>query len=462
MAHQNTHSLTEGSPFKVLVSFTLPLLLGLAFQQFYGMIDTVVVGKFLGVSALAGVGSTGSINFLVLGFCNGICSGFAIPVAQKFGQKDLPGLRRIVGNIVWLSIAFSIGITVLVCLMCNQILVWMHTPAETFHYAYTYIFILFLGIPSMILYNVLSGIIRSLGNSKTPLHFLIFSSVLNIILDLVLILWAKMGVAGAAWATVISQIVSGVLCLIYICKSYPLLHLTRDDLKLRKKESVRLLSMGIPMGVQYTITAVGCVSVQAAVNVLGATAMAAVTAATRVQMLLATPFDAIGIAAATYTGQNVGACRLDRVHKGAWVNSLMGTAYSALALGLVAMWGKSALLMFLDPGETQTAQILILGQRFLLINVMNYIFLLMVNLFRFAIQGMGFSGLAIFAGVLELIGRAAAAILFVPMFGFSAICFANPAAWILADLFLVPMYFIGVKMLRRTFADTSTESDPND
>lgn len=445
--------MTEGSPFKILWAFTLPLLLGLAFQQFYGMIDTMVVGKFLGVVALAGVGSTASINFLILGFCSGICSGFAIPVAQKFGQKDYPGLRRIVGNIVWLSVAFSVVITVVVCLLCGKILTWMHTPEDTFYYAYTYIFIIFLGIPSMILYNVLSGIIRSLGNSKVPLYFLLFSSLLNIVLDLALILWAEMGVAGAAWATVISQMVSGILCFLYICKSYPILHLSRDDMKLRKIESGRLLSMGVPMGLQYTITAVGCTILQSAVNVLGATSMAAVTAANRVQALIVTPFDAIGIASATYTGQNVGAGDISRVHKGAKVNFIMGAAYCVLALGIVALLGEDFIRLFLDPAETQTEQIIEYGQKFLLINSYNYVLLLCVNLFRFAVQGMGYSNLAILAGVLELAGRACVAMLLVPVFGFSAVCFANPAAWLLADLFLIPMYFFGVKKLKLRFSE---------
>ena len=452
MTKSNTKSMTEGSPLKILAGFTLPLLLGLAFQQFYSMVDTIVVGKFLGVEALAGVGSTGSINFLVLGFCAGICGGFAIPVAQKFGQGDLPGLRCIVGNIVWLSLGFSVGITALVCLLCRQILVWMQTPQDTFAYAHTYIFIIFLGIPSMILYNVLSGIIRSLGNSKTPLYVLVFSSLLNIALDLVLILWVRLGVAGAALATVISQVAAGLACLWYLRRSYPMLHLSREELRPRKRESLHLLAMGIPMGLQYTITAVGCVILQTAVNGLGAVAMAAVSAGNRVQMLLSTPFDAIGLAAATYTGQNVGAGKLNRVHQGTAVSFVMGTLYCLAALGAVWLWGGKALMLFLDPAETQTAQILVFGQQFLRVNALCYVWLLMVNLFRFAIQGMGFSNLAILAGVLELVGRAGIALLLAPVLGFDGICLANPAAWILADLFLIPMYFIGVKKLRAQFA----------
>ena len=454
MADRNTRSLTEGSPFKILVGFTLPLLLGMAFQQFYGMIDTMVVGKFLGVQALAGVGSTASINFLVLGFCNGICAGFVIPVALRFGQRDLHALRRIVGNIVWLSLFFAVGITAAVCLLCRRILVWMHTPADTFTYAYTYIFIIFLGIPSLILYNVLSGIIRSLGNSKTPLYFLVFSSLLNIVLDLVLILWADLGVAGAAWATVISQITSGLLCLVYMHKCYPMLHLSREDLQLRKADCRLLLSMGLPMGLQYTITAIGCTILQAAVNMLGSAAMAAVTAASRVQTLLVTPFESIGTASATYVSQNVGAGKLDRVSKGTRVSLLMSLSYSIVAFAIVLLFSQSLLLLFLDPAETQTAQILVYGRQFLLVSAFNYVPLILVYVFRFSIQGMGYSPIAIFAGVLELVGRAVLALLLIPSLGFTAVCFTNPAAWILADLFLVPMYFIGLRQLRRRLSET--------
>ena len=441
-------NMTEGSPVKLLIGFIVPLLLGLLFQQFYYMVDMIVVGKFLGMEALAGVGSTDSINFLVLGFCTGTCAGFSIPVAQKFGQQDMEGLRRIVGNIIWLGVFLAAGITVLVTFLCRHILTWMHTPAETFGYAYQYLFIVFLGIPATMLYNMLSGIIRSLGDSRTPLYFLIFSSALNILLDMVLILWAGMGVAGAATATVTAQLLSGVLCLLYMVRRYPVLHLSREHMKLRGEESGILLSMGIPMGLQYSITAVGSILLQSSINHLGAIYMAAATAGGRALALLGCPYEAIGTAAATFTGQNVGAGRLDRVHRGLASNLILGLIYSALALAAVLLWGRPLLMLFLNPGEPQAMTILELGRQFLLGNVLFYSCLLCVNLFRFSIQGMGFSKLAIIAGALELIARAALGVFMVPKLGFIAACFASPAAWVLADLFLIPMYFAGVRTLR--------------
>ena len=299
MAKNATRDLTTGAPMKLLLAFMLPLLFGLLFQQFYSMVDTVVVGKFLGVDALAGVGSTGSVNFLVLGLCNGVCAGFAIPVAQKFGQKDFDGLRRFVGNMIWLSAGIALIVTLVTTTLCAQILRWMDTPADTFSYAYDYIWVIFLGIPATMLYNLLSGIIRSLGDSRTPLVFLIFSSLLNVALDIVFIVGLHMGVAGAGWATRLSQLISGVLCLFYMIKRFPLLHLKREDLQLRWVYTRHLLNMGLPMGLQYSITAIGSILLQTAVNGLGASAMAAMTAGNKVSMLCACPYDAIGTTAAT-------------------------------------------------------------------------------------------------------------------------------------------------------------------
>ena len=225
MKRSSVKNLTVGSPMKLILGFLIPLLGGLLFQQLYNMVDTLVVGRYLGVDALAGVGSTGSINFLVLGFCIGICNGFVIPVAQKFGEGDEDGLRKFVANGFWLSAAFAVIITVTVCLLCSTILHWMDTPAEIFAQAHDYIFVIFLGIPVTILYNLLSGIIRSLGDSKTPISFLILSSLLNVLFDIVSVRFLGMGVAGPAWATVLSLGGSGILCLMIMFRRDPLLRL---------------------------------------------------------------------------------------------------------------------------------------------------------------------------------------------------------------------------------------------
>ena len=216
MTDKTMKDMTVGSPMKLILGFLLPMLFGLLFQQLYNMIDTIIVGKYLGVNALASVGSTGSINFMIVGFCMGTCSGFAIPVAQKFGEKNDAMMRKYVANSGWLAAGFAVVMTVAVCVLCRQILVRMRTPEDIIDGAYAYIFVIFLGIPAIYLYNMLSGIIRSMGDSTTPLYFLLLSSLMNVALDLFTIVVLRMGVAGAAWATIISQGVSGILCLLYM------------------------------------------------------------------------------------------------------------------------------------------------------------------------------------------------------------------------------------------------------
>ena len=452
MTNNRTRDLTVGSPMKLVLSFMLPLTFGLLFQQLYSMVDTMVVGKLLGVDALAGVGSTGSINFLVLGLCNGICAGFAIPVAQKFGQKSYDDLRRFVGNMVWLTASIAIAVTLITTSMCHQVLRWMGTPAEVFSYAYDYIFIIFLGIPATMLYNLLSGIIRSLGDSRTPLMFLILSSVLNVGLDILFIVVFRMGVAGAGWATLLSQLVSGILCLLFMIRKFPILHLSREDLVFRPVFAFHLLAMGLPMGLQYSITAVGSILLQTAVNGLGAAAMAAMTAGSKVSMLCVCPFDAMGTTAATFAGQNLGAGKPERIHQGVRDCTVLGIVFSILIFTVLWFGGGAMTTLFLDTSDAATiATVVPLSERFLLINAAFYIPLLFVNLLRFTIQGLGYSELAVFAGVFEMVARGLFGLCLVPVFGFAAACFASPAAWVLADAFLFPAYFHCMKKQGYTF-----------
>ena len=327
-----TRDLTSGSPMRLILQFAVPTLLGLLFQQLYNLVDTMIVGKLLGAQALAAVGSTGSINFFVIGFCTGVCSGFAIPVAQRVGAGDISKMRRYVANAAYLCCSL--------CLLylqwppglgCRSILTLMHTPEDIFDGANAYIFVIFMGIPATFLYNLLAGILRSLGDSRTPVYFLALSSFLNIFLDFALILWFDAGVAGAAIATVISQGISGLACLAYMVKKYPVLRMNREERQLDCRSCKVLCAMGIPMGLQYSITAIGSIILQAAVNALGSTYVAAVAAGAKLFQLLACPFDAMGATMATYCGQNVGACRLDRLGQGIRACSLLGLVYSVLA-----------------------------------------------------------------------------------------------------------------------------------
>ena len=446
MAKGATKDMTEGPPLKLILGFFIPMLFGLLFQQLYNMADTIIVGKFLGVKALAAVGSTGSINFMIIGFCLGVCSGFAIPVAQKFGEKNMKALRRFVANSGWLAAIFAVVMTFAVCIFCRDILVLMQTPEDIIEGAYSYIFVIFLGIPSTYLYNLLSCTIRSLGDSTTPLIFLVCSSVVNVLLDLFTILVLDMGVAGAGWATITAQAVSGILCLIYMRRKFTILKMDEEEWKPDRHYMKILCNMGIPMGLQYSITAIGSVILQTSVNSLGSMAVASVTAGSKISMFFCCPFDALGSTMATYGGQNVGARKLDRIDKGLKAGTLIGCIYAVAAFAVLLFMGQWVALMFVDPGETE---ILKNTQLFLIANSLFFIPLLGVNVVRFMIQGLGYPRLAILAGVCEMAARSFVGFCLVPLFGYLAVCIANPVAWIAADLFLIPAYRYVMKSLGR-------------
>ena len=448
-----TKDMTQGSPTKLILAFALPMLAGMLFQQLYNLVDTMIVGRFLGVNALAGVGATGSVNFLVLGFCMGICSGFAIPVAQRFGAREEGEMREFAANSVWLAMGISAVLTVLTVVFCRDILTMMDTPAECFEEAYGYIVVIFAGIPFIVLYNLLSGFLRSLGDSKTPLLFLVLSSVLNVVLDLVFILCFHLGVVGAALATVISQGISGLLCLVFIAMKVPILHANKSEWRIRRDRMLTLCGYGVPMGMQYSVTAVGSVILQTALNSLGAAAVAATTAAGRVMGFFCCPLDALGSTMAIYAAQNVGARRYDRLNRGLVASSALGFLYSALSFVVALLFGPELMGLFIT-GESG-AQIISLGHEFMMVNLVFYPLLTLVNTVRFTIQGMGFSVLAIAAGVLEMIARGLAGIALVPVWGFFGASLGSPLAWIFADAFLIPAYVLckrslmGYPLMRR-------------
>ena len=449
MASNTTKDMTTGSSMKLILGFAVPLLMGMLFQQVYSLVDTIIVGRFLGVNALAAVGATGSINFLIIGFCLGLCNGFALPVAQRFGAKDYDGLRKYVGNSAVLSVIIGGTITVFTVVFCRNILQIMDTPADIIDLSYNYIVVIFAGIPATLLYNILSSHLRSLGDSVTPVAFLILSACLNIGLDLLFIVTFHWGVFGASFATVLSQLVSGVLCLVFIIIRFDILHLKRDDWRLDPAYVRNLLVMGLPMGFQYSITAIGSVILQAAVNSLGSIAVASMTAASKISMFVVCPFDALGSTMATYGGQNVGAGKLERLAKGPRSAVILGAIYSAVIFVVVYFFGENMIQIFLSPTEENAATVLVWAKEFLVINAAFYFPLALVNIVRFLIQGMGFSGFAVFAGVFEMVARTIVGLFLVPVFGFVAACFASPLAWIFADAFLIPAFFFCRKRLRK-------------
>lgn len=438
--------LTVGSPMKLILGFAFPMFLGLLFQQFYSLVDTMIVGKYLGVDPFAGVGSTGSLNFIVIGFCMGLCSGFSVPISQSFGAKDFPLLRKMVTNSVWLCTFFSVVITTLMLLFCRPVLTWMNTPENIFEYAYIYIFIIFAGIPCTILYNMTAAILRALGDSKSPIIFLAISSAINIGLDLLLIIVFRMGVEGAALATVVSQGVSGVISIIYIKKKFDILAMEKGDWKLERHLAGKLTGVGIPMGLQYSITGIGSVILQTAVNGLGSIYVASMTAGSKINIFLACPFDALGQTMAPYAGQNIGARKLNRVGKGLRAACIIGFIVSGLMVIVVKLFGDQLTMLFLDEKDPVIMQN---STQFLIIVSAFYCLLTLVNTVRFTIQGMGFSSLAIIAGVMEMIARGIAGMLLVPAFGYLGACYSSPLAWLLADAFLIPAFFLCKRKVAR-------------
>ena len=433
-----TKDLTSGSPLKVILLFSLPLVLGNLFQQFYALADTIIVGRFCGVSALASVGATGSVNYLILGFVIGVCNGFAIPIAQLFGARDYSDLRRHVANAAWLCIAGSVVLTISTVALTRPMMQLMQTPDDIIDGAVIYIGWIFAGIPFIFLYNMVAAIMRALGDSKTPLYFLILTSALNIGLDLLFIIPFQMGVLGAALATDISQVISGVLSFIYLSRKFDVLKMQKSDFAYSKKASIHLLGIGVPMGLQCSITAIGSVIMQWAVNVLGSTAVAAVTAAGKTQGLLTVPMESVGTAMATYAGQNLGASRMDRVRQGVNSAMLIILIYGVASAFVLHFTDVQIMGLFLDTAKE--VDIVAMGREYLFWNSVFFVPLGALIVWRYSIQGLGFSSLAMLAGVAEMVARTAVAIVLVPILGYFGAELSNPAAWIAACLFLYPAY----------------------
>lgn len=448
MSNTKIKDLTTGNPLALIIGFCIPIFFGIIFQQFYNVVDTMIVGRTLGVDALAAVGATGSITFMIVGFCNGIASGFAIPIAQRFGAKDEKGLKLTIANSFHLGIVFSIIITLLVTTQCRTILEFMHTPLNIIDGSYNYLIIIFWGIPITFFFNLFSGIMRSLGNSKTPVLFLSMGCIFNIILDIVLIVYFGMGVEGAGYATVISQFFATLFSGIYMIKKYPVLHMTKEERRADSHCMLQLCYMGLPMGLQYSITAIGSVILQTAVNGLGSAAVASLTSGSKIACFFCAMIDALGSTMATFGGQNVGAKRLDRVTKGLYIACGIGIVYSVFIGIICTVFGSRFALLFVDTTETEIITNVAL---YLKIESFFYILLTFVNCVRFMIQGMGFSGFAVIAGVMEMIARVVVAMTLVPVYGFKGACFASPVAWILADLFLIPAFFYVRKKLQIRF-----------
>ena len=434
--------MTTGNPMKIILDFTFPIFIGNVFQQFYNMADTVIVGKFVGTKALAAVGSTGTIMFLILGFVLGMTAGFTVLTAQKFGAGDMKAMRQTVGGAAVLSILVTIVLTAGSMLFMKPLLRFMHTPADIFDDAYSYIMIICAGIAAQMLYNLLASVLRALGNSKVPLYFLILSALLNIVLDLVLIIVFHLGAPGAAYATVISQGVSGILCLVYIVKKIPILRLERDDWKPKAHLLKIQLGIGIPMALQYSITAIGTMMVQTSLNLLGSGLVAAFTAASKIEQVVTQAYVALGTTMATYCAQNIGAGKVQRIRNGFRSATIMSFVYAVISGILIMTVGKYMTYLFVSG---DVAEIMASVDIYLKCVGIFFIPLAVVNLYRNGIQGMGYGILPMMAGVAELVGRGIVAVIAAGKRSYVGVCLASPIAWIFAAALLIVMYFYIMK-----------------
>lgn len=449
MSSNNVNDMTVGSPLRAIFRFAVPLILGYILQQMYLIIDTVIVGRWIGVNALAAVGASTSIMFLIMGFCNGSCAGFAIPVAQAFGAKDFQKMRTYVSNSYRIAATFAVVITLLSCIFCEKILHLVNTPLEVFDDAYIFLMLQFAAIPFTIAYNLLAGQIRALGNSKQPFYFLITASVVNIILDVILILGIGLGVEGAGIATLLSQAFSVGLCVWFIRKKMQILIPQGEERRYDNKKISILLNNGVPMGLQFSITGIGVIMLQSANNALGITCVAAFIAAMRIKYLFTCVFENIGVAMATYCGQNLGAQKMDRISQGVRAAIKMMLIFFAFSFIVITPFADEMMTLFVDKGE---AEVVTYAAQFMRIACYFYPVLGLLTIFRYSIQGLGYSNLSMMSGVMEMIARCGVSLWLVPAFAWTGVCYGDPVAWVMADMFLLPAFWWLFRHLKKKVA----------
>ncbi|GAB3597540.1 MATE family efflux transporter [Microbacterium tumbae] len=430
-------SLTTGAPWRVILAFSVPLLIGNVVQQLYQFVDTVVVGRQLGVDALAAVGATGSLLFLLLGFAWGVTSGFAIPTAQAFGAGDDRAVRRSVATGTLLTAGMSVVLTIVAPLIAHPVLVLMRTPAELMDDAVVFAQVSFLGAAATMFFNYLAAIIRAIGDSRTPLWFLTLACLLNVALVILMVGPLGWGVAGAALATVVAQGTSVVLCLEYLRRRLPALHVRREDWRVARAEVGEHLRLGLPMGFQASIIAIGTLAVQVALNELGSDAVAAYTAASRVDSLATALLASLGLATSMYVAQNVGAGRPDRIRRGVVQASWIAIGGS-LALGvLLIITGAAIVRIFVGDGADGVVE---LAHLMLIINGATYSILGVLFVIRGALQGLGHAMIPTVTGIVELVMRVVAAVALAALLGFAGVAWSNPLAWVGAVVILIPAY----------------------
>ena len=431
--------MTSGKPIKLIWNFTIPLLIGNLFQQLYNMADTFIVGRTIGVHALASVGSTGSIIFLILGFANGLTAGLAIPLAQRYGAKNYLGVKRSFYVSILISAVVAILLTILSMVFCRQILEIMQTPVEIIDGAYDYLMVIFAGIFSSMAFNLLSNIFRSIGDAKTPLYFLVIACIMNIILDVVFIAGFGMGVEGAGYATVLSQIFSALACILYIWKKIPILRLNSKDFVAKSLDVKEHIRISFPMAFQSSIIAIGAIIIQITLNQLGATAVAAYTAAQKIDQVAILPMMSFGVTMATFVAQNYGAKKYDRIWRGVRDCIKLSLTF-AISVGIILnLFSPIFIRAFVGVGHEEVVE---LGAIYFITNGTMYSLLSLLFIYRYTLQGVGKTFTPTVAGIMELCMRAFAAVVLSNLYGYTGATMSNPLAWLGSLIPLMIAYYL--------------------
>lgn len=440
--------LTRGHPASLIVKFALPLLIGNIFQQLYQISDIVIVGRLISVEALAALGASAPIFFVTLLVTLGFTGGLTVVTAQRFGARDEKGLRRSVTHSLMACMVLGLVCTAFLLIFLRKILYWMSVPENIMTDAYDFMFVLGLALPVIVAYNLLSGFIRALGDSKTPLYFLIATTVVNVLLNFFLISVCKLGVIGSATGTLISITISGICCLLYIRHKFPILRLRREDWIYDKEFMKEHLKIAVPMAIQFSVLSVGLLIIQKVCNSFGSDTIAAFTAALRIEQLATQPLVALGIAMATFSAQNFGAGMIKRIRSGVLYTSLMSFGFSIFIALLVRFVGENMLQIFSDE---ITDEIITAGRQYLNISTLFYFFLGQIFIFRNTLQGMGQSVIPLISGFTELLMRSFAAIWLASSLGYIGICWASPIAWVGASLVVSVGYFVTIRRMNRRY-----------
>lgn len=440
MKKSNVCDMTKGNVTKLLLQFAIPMLVGNIFQQLYNMVDSMIVGKYVGAEALGAVGAIGNIQFIFFSLCMGLSSGIGILVSQYFGATNYERMKKTMGNAITIMLVVGIVMSILGMILAKPVLIILRTPADTFAYAYDYMLIVCGATFVVAAYNGISAILRALGDSKTPLVFLVVACVINIGLDLYFVLGLHMGVKGAAWATVISQGIAAGGSIIFAVIKNPYFKLKQEHMMLDFEVVKECMSVGIPMAVQVVMISISCTMLQGIVNTYGSTVMAAYTATSRVEQLVQQPFNSLGVAMSTFAGQNKGAGQYDRVYLGCKKGATIVVGFSVLMILVMELFGGDIVSIFVDAPE-----IITIGHKGLRITSYMYMGLGMIYVMRGTLNGLGDAAYAMLNGGCEVLGRVVFAALFmmIPGVGFWGVWYTNGFTWVLVGAFGIIRFLKG-------------------